>query len=243
MKIYIISPSYKNIEWINKHIESIQAQSFQNYEHIIINDGKDPDITEVINQYYDPKITQLDVPTRLGVAHAHYLANEYLKTKEKGIGVHIDGDDWLINNDALKIIEEQHRVYNYWMTYGNYKTTDPSEYVCIPYTKKYTRNQFGSRGWFFSHIRTFRTNLLDYINPSYVKLGEKYLPMAGDVAVITPMLELTPVSKVKFIDTPLMYYNRENSLNENKVDINIQAACASIVKNKESYSELSLDTF
>lgn len=62
--VSIITITYNRCELIHRCIESIQKQTYQNYEHIII-DGNSPDKTEeVVLSYKDPHIVYKRLDTR-----------------------------------------------------------------------------------------------------------------------------------------------------------------------------------
>jgi len=61
MKISIITSTYKRPELLKRCIESVQNQSFKDYEHIIVQDGKDLEIKRVVESYNDPKIRYFEI--------------------------------------------------------------------------------------------------------------------------------------------------------------------------------------
>ncbi len=48
-KVSIITTAYNSSQFIKEAIESIQKQTFQNYEHIIIDDMSQDQTTQIIN--------------------------------------------------------------------------------------------------------------------------------------------------------------------------------------------------
>ncbi len=51
MKISVVTPNYNYAKFIGATIESVTAQSYSNYEYIIIDDGSTDNSVEVINRY------------------------------------------------------------------------------------------------------------------------------------------------------------------------------------------------
>lgn len=54
-KISVTIPAYKDM-FLKETIDSILAQTYQNYEIIIVNDASPYDLDSIVNQYYDPRI-------------------------------------------------------------------------------------------------------------------------------------------------------------------------------------------
>ena len=75
-KISIITPAYNIAEYIAETLDSVAAQTFQNYEIILINDGS-PDtekLERVLEPYFD-KIVYLKQPNS-GAGQARNVAVE-----------------------------------------------------------------------------------------------------------------------------------------------------------------------
>ena len=52
-KVSVIIPFFSHKEWLNVSLESVFAQTFQDFEVILVNDGSDEDISGLIKQYGD----------------------------------------------------------------------------------------------------------------------------------------------------------------------------------------------
>lgn len=50
-KVSIVIPFYSHIEWLYEALESVFAQTYTNYEVIIVNDGSNEDMTDFLNKY------------------------------------------------------------------------------------------------------------------------------------------------------------------------------------------------
>lgn len=50
-KVSVIIPFYSHIDWLYEAIESVFAQTYRNYEVILVNDGSKEDVTEFLNKY------------------------------------------------------------------------------------------------------------------------------------------------------------------------------------------------
>ncbi|MBW7959589.1 MAG: glycosyltransferase family 2 protein [Candidatus Promineofilum sp.] len=92
-RVSIITATYNHARWIGACIESVQAQTFQNWEQIIIDDGSSDDTAAVIQRYLDdPRINYIRQENR-GIWH---LADNNNVALAIGLGEFVailEGDD------------------------------------------------------------------------------------------------------------------------------------------------------
>ena len=239
----IVTPVYNSEDWIKKCIDSVKAQTYSNYEHIIVDDGSTDKTLEIAIQETrgDSRFKVVKKDYRMGIMHSHITGAELLgrNADDEDIYVHLDGDDWLSHD---KVLERLNTVYNEtgcWMTYGNYEATDGSKSVCSPKRQeKPIRLHIVEGGWCFSHLRTFKKFLWDKIKvDSLLDSTGKMFTSATDVAILCPMLEMAG-DKIEFIDEILYVYNRDNPLNEDKADLDDQVRCALEIAQQPPYKAL-----
>lgn len=97
MKVSVIVPVYNTEKYLNKCIDSILNQNFEDYEIIIINDNSKGDAEEIIKSYKDKKIVYIKNKINKGIGYNRNLGIK----KAKGEYIcFIDSDDY-INNDFL----------------------------------------------------------------------------------------------------------------------------------------------
>ena len=99
-KISIIVPVYKVEQYLPKCIDSILAQTFQNWELLLIDDGS-PDNSGNICDEYAHKDSRIRVFHKKngGVSSARNLGLDYA---EGDYVMFVDSDDW-ISNDCLQV--------------------------------------------------------------------------------------------------------------------------------------------
>lgn len=103
LKFSIVVPNYNNADWINRTIESVLKQDYNNWEMFIIDDMSSDNSVEVISKYKDDRITLIQNKIKLYNGGSRNVG--ILKAKEtnpQGYLVFIDSDDWLASNDVLK---------------------------------------------------------------------------------------------------------------------------------------------
>lgn len=122
--ITIIVPVYKTEQYLSRCIESIQAQTFTNFELILVNDGS-PDNSGIICDNYAKTDTRIKVfhTKNKGVSSARNLG---LENAQGEWITFLDSDDWIENNlfaSIVKIINQ----YNTDLVCWNYHIDTPFE--------------------------------------------------------------------------------------------------------------------
>ena len=56
MKVSVIIPLYNKSQYIARTLDSVLAQTFQDYEVIVVNDGSTDDGPRIVRQYRDPRL-------------------------------------------------------------------------------------------------------------------------------------------------------------------------------------------
>jgi len=96
--VSILMPVYNGRDYLRPAIDSLLAQTYQNFELLIVNDGSKDDSQEIIDSYKDPRIVSLQQENQ-GVARS--LNNGLKVAKGKYIRRH-DADD-ISTPDSLQI--------------------------------------------------------------------------------------------------------------------------------------------
>src|SRR3989344_1852950 len=99
--VSIILPAYNGAQWIAKAIESVLAQSFSDFELLIINDGSTDD-TEVIARRFagqDSRIRYIRNEHNLGIQRTRNIS---LEQSHCDYIAEIDQDDEWVDRDKVK---------------------------------------------------------------------------------------------------------------------------------------------
>ena len=77
--VSIITPSYNTAKFIRKTIESVQAQTYQNWEMIIVDDCSSDNTDDVVAGYlYDKRIKYINALTEQSNSGKGYKPNPLL---------------------------------------------------------------------------------------------------------------------------------------------------------------------
>lgn len=116
MKFSIVIAVYNVAEYIDKCLESIKLQTYNDFEVVIVNDGSTDDSEEIINSYLNDKRFQKYNKKNGGLSDAR----NYGVTKAKGdYLLFIDGDDY-IDKELLMNIHNVLKEKKYDMVKFNF---------------------------------------------------------------------------------------------------------------------------
>lgn len=113
--VSIITPTYNCAQFIGETIESIQAQTYENWEMIIVDDYSTDNTKEIVEQYQkdDSRIQYYSLPKNSGAAEAR---NEALSRAKGRWIAFLDSDDlWTPEKleRQIKFMEENGYAFSY----------------------------------------------------------------------------------------------------------------------------------
>ena len=123
-KVSIIIPTYNYAEYIQKAIDSVLAQTYKNYEIIVVDDGSTDNTRKIIENKYKNKVRYYYQENKGAPA----ARNEGIKKSEGEYLSFLDADDYLTESsieDRLTVLEQNKSipwVYSKWLyldTQGN----------------------------------------------------------------------------------------------------------------------------
>ena len=94
-EISIVMPVYNAAPFLREAIDSIVAQTFENWELILLNDGSTDDSLQIAHSYTDPRIKILDSETNNGLI---YQLNRGMEAAQGRYIARLDADDVAMDN-------------------------------------------------------------------------------------------------------------------------------------------------
>lgn len=238
--ISIVISTRNSVNYVAKCLESAISQDYSDYEIIFLdaksNDGTYEKAKEFETKFSNIKVLQNEVRKYQG-------ENIRIGTEmspEKSIIITLDGDDWFPHSNVLSKINSIYNETGCWMTYGTYVEyphRDVSMYYHEYPLDVRVNKTFRQHRWLASHLRTFRRELFLKINPEDMKdpTTNDYVSMAPDLSFQFPMLEMCGVDKSKYISDILYVYNRENPMNESKINQDEINRIEQMLRSKKPY--------
>ena len=99
--VSIITPSYNSAKFIKECIESVIAQTYTNWEMLIIDDCSADNSPQIIKKYNDKRIQLIELDSNVGAAEARNIALRRAKGKYITF---LDSDDvWNLNKLSKQI--------------------------------------------------------------------------------------------------------------------------------------------
>lgn len=240
----IIVPSYNNSEYVEKNLTSILSQNYPNFRVIYINDASTDDTLEKAKAIKERVLTSaksVDIwnnPSNCGALANTYRACHSCKSNE--IVAIVDGDDFLSSDCVIKELNDYYNNPDVWMTYGNYEEVESGQKGPFnkPISLEVLKNgRIKHKGWMTSHLRTFYAGLFKRIPIGDLFYKGAFLPMAGDIATMLPMVEMAR-EHTFFIQDVLYCYNVLNPRNDHKKSFALQQECEKYIRSKPVHEKL-----
>jgi glycosyltransferase involved in cell wall biosynthesis len=253
-KFKIVTPSYNNIDWVEYNVASVLNQTYQNYEVLYIDDnstdGTYDKVLSIVKD--DPRWKVIRRTENKWATYNYFFADaiDFLEDDDDII-IHLDGDDWLFDNNVLENLNKFYVEKDVWMTYGKmYCFTGSDEVVeanpqNTPYSDYVIKNKlFRKDMWRASHMRTYKTFLFKKFDTQdlYSKIDGKLFWHAGDLAFQFPYLEMCPEGKIGVLDFPSYIYNQapKNQERTKEREHSDHFVYEEEIRNRPIYKELPL---
>lgn len=247
-RIVVVTATYNAENYIERCIESVVTQDYDNWLMVITDDCSTDNTANVLNTYDDSRIKIVCNPENRGAVY-NQVTSIRKWANDDDIVILLDGDDWLINNNQIF-----HKINNAYesgatFTYGScWSLVDNIPLVAQPYPehvkreKKYREHLFN---WNmpYTHLRTFSAGLLSRDDDSDFKDPEgNWYKAGGDGSLFYHLIEKADPNTVVAIPEILYVYNDKNPLNDYKVNGEEQTRNAKLIL-KSTKKEMSTDKF
>jgi len=115
--VTIIIPSYNHSKWIGDAIASVQDQTYDNWELIVVDDGSQDDTAKILQTYAeDPRIQVICNPVNRGQSA---VVNQALYLSRGEFICFLPSDDWYLPQKIqLQVERFQDRPEDYGVVYG-----------------------------------------------------------------------------------------------------------------------------
>lgn len=239
MSLIILTTSYNCEKYIDRCLSTIMTQKHNDFRCFITDDlstdsTKDK-IKKLINN--DKRFTLIENTKKMyqpgnydQVIRGNYNVND------EDICVEVDGDDWLPDPNVFNRIEQTYLSGDIWLANGSFKYHDGRQGFARPHN---SFEDIRKKPFTLSHIRTWKGFLWKNIKEEDLKdENGEYWDVAGDLAFMFPMVEMSGIEHYKFMPEINYVYNEENPLNDHKLYMGRVQQVSSIIRNYKSYNKL-----
>jgi len=244
----IIIPFYNVELWIKATVNSVKAQNYNNFQCIMIDDMSTDDTLNILAAEVgdDPRFKIIENSNKKYVLQNIIMGIEASKPNSGDIIVILDGDDWFSKKSVLSSLNQAYKREECWLTYGSYieyPSGNKGKFAKQVPEHIIKNNSFRQSEWMTSHLRSWKYGLWEAINQerSFVEPGpidsSNHFANCWDLAYMFPLLELAG-RKSYFISDVLYVYNRQNPLNVDKLDHQLQLKMEQKIRNMDRYPPL-----
>ncbi len=240
--IVVVIPSYNNKDLYKINLDSVALQNYRNFRVIYIDDCSTDGTGDLVWEYIrenqlEERFTLLQNKQNQGGLANYYMAAWMCEPSD--IIVNLDGDDWLAHEEVLQTLNEVYSDPDVWMTYGQY-VSYPEGYEghceALP-DEVIQANGYRQYPWVTSHLRSYYAGLFQKIKVEDLLYGGQFYPVAWDLAMMLPMLEMSGWHS-RFIPHVLYVYNEDSPLNDFLLRREFQLHCACVILGKQCYEPI-----
>lgn len=240
--LVIVIPSYNNITWYERNLDSLARQTHTNWHALYIDDCSTDNTGQVVQNYIDQNnLSEKIMYTRNEHNHGA-LYNIYRAVHAcapSDIIILLDGDDWLKDEHALAHINALYQDPEVWLTYGKaqiYPDGGIIGWQSVP-QEVVASNSFRSYQWMTTHMRTFYAWLFKKIRKEDLLYEGKFFSCAWDLALMFPMLEMAGMHSTLCPEV-VYIYNMSNPISDYNVRLTQQLMFDKIIRARERYAPL-----
>lgn len=223
-KIVIITPTYNASKYIERCIQSVITQDYDNYLMVVIDDCSTDNTYEIAKKFESDKVKIIrNTENKGAVRNQIETINNFCKRDD--IVMFLDGDDSLVNDN--QIFHFYNNLYDATteFTYGScWSMVDNIPLVSQPYPEQIKKEK-NYRSYKFNwnmpytHLRTFKAYLLENVNENMFK-DEKgnWYKAGGDGSIFYTLIEKCKPEKIKVVQDIVYNYNDTHPLNDYKIN-------------------------
>jgi hypothetical protein len=131
-----------------------------------------------------------------------------------------------------------------WITWGSYvfrHNLNCKEKASVPMPAPEDDEHKGARWWRHSHLKTFRYFLFKGIKDEDLRDTQtgNYYTVAGDMALMFPMVEMAGPAHSRYLDKILYVYNQSTPYNDEKIYRSLVKRCDAEIRSRPRYAERS----
>jgi alpha(1,3/1,4) fucosyltransferase len=243
----VVIPSFNNAAWCRRNLESVLNQAYPLFRVVYVDDASTDGTPDLVAEYFANSATAGRVTFHRNSSRVGPVANIDRAVRScdpNAIIVLVDGDDFLAHPQVLTRLNEIYQDPDVWVTWGQFaRFPEDSEGFCAPIPSEIvSANAFRDYPFVSSHLRTFYAGLYQRIRPVDLQdSAGRFFTTAGDVAQMWALHEMAGPHG-KFVDEVLYHYNRENPLNDDKLDRVGQVRTEMEIRGKARYGRVSSPT-
>jgi len=234
----ILTTTYNCEKFVEKSILSIMSQRFKDFKCYITDDMSTDNTVKIVKETIknDPRFILIENHEKFYQPGNYEQVIRWRGVEGDEICVEVDGDDWLPNSNVFSKINEIYQDNDVWMTSGSFKYHDGRNGFANPPSRF---SDIRKQTFTLSHLRTWKAWLWKKILPEDLKDDDgKFWSVAGDLAFMFPMLEMSGQEHYRFLPDINYIYNESNPINDHKINLDKVMKTVNKIRNKKEYQKL-----
>jgi glycosyltransferase involved in cell wall biosynthesis len=224
---------------VEKSLSTIMTQKYKDFRCFITDDMSTDNTVEKVKNFIkdDERFILIENEQKMYQPgnYNQVIRGDY-DIKDTDICVEVDGDDWLPDSQVFDRISTLYSDENVWLANGSFRYHDGRVGFAKPHT---TFEDIRFKPFTLTHIRTWRAFLWRKIKEEDLKDGNGvYWNVAGDLAFMFPMVEMSGPEHYRFMDEINYIYNESNPLNDHKVNLTRVQEVDRTIRNFNPYEKL-----
>lgn len=234
----ILTTAYNCEKYVEKSLFSIMSQRYKDFTCYITDDMSTDNTVSIVHETIknDSRFILIENQSKLYQPGNYDQIINSKNIDDDEICVEVDGDDWLSDSNVFTRINEVYKDPNVWMTSGSFKYHDGRDGFANPPTQF---TDIRKQTFTLSHLRTWKSWLWKKIKE--VDLRDEngnYWNVAGDLAFMFPMFEMSGEEHYRFLPNINYIYNESNPINDHKVNMSNVINTVNKIRNKKPYTKL-----
>lgn len=232
---------WKAEEYIERCISSVISQDFKDWTACVIIDPSEDRTAELAERLtkQDSRIKFIANKVRMFALPNFVQSIREQQPQDEDVLVTLDADDWFAGPNTLSIVDRYYRnnpellvTHGSWISYPNPFVTNNNE----PYTSAEWEKGVRKVAWHASQLRTFKYKVWKHVKDEDLRDSNGlYIQVAGDVAIMFPVMEMAGQHRVQFISELIYVYNQETPYNGHKLKSDKQTQSAEYTRNRTPY--------
>lgn len=232
----MIIPFYNVSKYIIQCYQSLVEQDYDNYTLVFSDDGSDDGSLDLVPDH--PKVSKIRRAQRGRALENIHQAIMTTAMQDEDIVTIVDGDDFLLHDRVFYKLNAIYNQRNCLLTYGQFCTNNGCMGMCTGYTRE-DFERLRSAFWRASHLKTFRYKLYkafleqDAQLDAYRDEQSRFYPMAYDIALMYPLMEIAGYENIYF-NKDVLYVYRLYEMNDH-LNRDMQVACEQHIQAKKPF--------
>jgi glycosyltransferase involved in cell wall biosynthesis len=234
----IVTTLYNGEEYVDKCINSLKEQTHTDFKCYITDDISTDDSVAKTKKLIEGDDRFILIENKI----KHFQPGNYDQVirnnpdiDDDEVIVEVDGDDWLPDSKTLERIANVYSNKDVWIANGSFMYSNGA----MGFARAQTINNIRQVTFTASHIRTWRAFLWRKIEIEDLKNENgEYWKVAGDLAFMYPMLEMSGNKHYRFMSEVNYIYNEQNPLNDHKVNMGLVNQVVRTIRNMKPYDML-----